>query len=153
MSKKLLIYILLSILCMITIFTFSSKNTNESNGTSKGLIKYFVHTYEKVFDKDIDEEVIITKLNYPIRKLAHYSIYLLLGIFIYNIFLLTGVKHKVLLSVLVCMIYAITDETHQLFVSGRTGQVLDVFIDTIGSLTSILLIKFIKKKNNYYDNS
>ena len=131
---------------MITIFTFSSKNTNESNGTSKGLIKYFVHTYEKVFDKDIDEEKVISKLYYPIRKLAHYSIYLLLGIFIYNIFLLTGVKHKVLLSVLVCMIYAITDETHQLFVSGRTGQVLDVFIDTIGSLTSILLIKFIKRK-------
>lgn len=146
MSKKLFVYILLSILCMITIFTFSSKNTMESNGTSKGLIKYFVHTYEKVFDKDIDEEVIITKLNYPIRKLAHYSIYLLLGIFIYNIFLLTGVKHKVLLSVLVCMIYAITDETHQLFVSGRTGQVLDVFIDTIGSLTSILLIKMIGSK-------
>lgn len=146
MSKKLLIYILLSILCMMTIFTFSSKNTNESNGTSKGLIKYFVHTYEKVFDKDIDEEKVISKLNYPIRKLAHYSIYLLLGIFIYNIFLLTGVKHKVLFSILVCMIYAITDETHQLFVSGRTGQVLDVFIDTIGSLTSILLIKFIKKK-------
>lgn len=146
MSKKLLIYILLSILCMITIFTFSSKNTNESNGTSKGLIKYFVHTYEKVFDKDIDEEKVISKLNYPIRKLAHYSIYLLLGIFIYNIFLLTGVKHKVLISILICMIYAITDETHQLFVSGRTGQVLDVFIDTIGSLTSILLIKFIKRK-------
>ena len=146
MSKKLLVYILLSILCMITIFTFSSKNTNESNGTSKGLIKHFVHTYEKVFDKDVDEEVIITKLNYPIRKLAHYSIYLLLGIFIYNIFLLTGVKHKVLISILVCMIYAITDETHQLFVSGRTGQVLDVFIDTIGSLTSILLIKMIGSK-------
>lgn len=146
MSKKLFVYILLSILCMITIFTFSSKNTTESNGTSKGLIKYFIHTYEEVFDKDINDEKVISKINYPVRKIAHYSIYLLLGIFIYNIFLLTGVKHKVLISILVCMIYAITDETHQLFVSGRTGQVLDVFIDTIGSLTSILLIKF--KKNN-----
>lgn len=146
MSKKLFIYILLSILCMITIFTFSSKNTTESNGTSKGLIKYSINTYEKVFDKDINEEKVISKINYPVRKLAHYIIYLLLGIFIYNIFLLTGVKHKVLISILICMIYAITDETHQLFVSGRTGQVLDVFIDTIGSLTSILLIKF--KKNN-----
>lgn len=146
MSKKLFIYILLSILCMITIFTFSSKNTTESNGTSKGLIKYSINTYEKVFDKDINDEKVISKINYPVRKLAHYIIYLLLGFFIYNIFLLTGVKHKVLISILVCIIYAITDETHQLFVSGRTGQVLDVFIDTIGSLTSILLIKF--KKNN-----
>lgn len=149
MSKKIFIYILLSILCMITIFTFSSKNTTESNGTSKGLIKYVINTYEKVFDKDIDDEKVISKLNYPIRKIAHYSIYLLLGCFIYNIFLLTGIKHKVLISILICMIYAITDETHQLFVSGRTGQLLDVLIDTTGSLTSILLIKFIKKSNYY----
>lgn len=149
MSRKLFVYILLSILCMITIFTLSSKNTTESNGTSKKLIKSFVHIYEQVFDKDIDEEVIITKLNYPIRKLAHFSIYLLLGIFVYNIFLLTGFKHKELLSILICMIYAITDETHQLFISGRTGQVLDVFIDTMGSLTSILLIKLIRSKKYY----
>lgn len=146
MSKKLFVYILLSILCMITIFTFSSKNTMESNGTSKGLIKYFIHTYERVFDKDIDEKVVMDKLNYPIRKIAHFSIYFLLGIFIYNIFLLTGIKHKELISILICMIYAFTDETHQLFVSGRTGQLLDVFIDTIGSLTSILLIKMIGSK-------
>ena len=52
MSKKLFVYILLSILCMITIFTFSSKNTMESSGTSKGLIKYFIH--KKELPKDLN---------------------------------------------------------------------------------------------------
>ena len=38
--KKIIIYILLALLCMITIFCFSSKNTIESNSTSKNLIRY-----------------------------------------------------------------------------------------------------------------
>ena len=51
------------------------------------------------------------------------------------------------------MIYAISDEIHQLFVPGRSGQVRDVLIDSAGSLLGIiivmafekLLIKFNKK--------
>ena len=146
MSKKLFIYILLTILCMTTIFIFSSKDTNESNSTSKGLIYKAVNVCENVFNKDLDEDKIIAKLNYPIRKLAHFSLYFLLGLFIYNIFLLTKIKYKKLLTIIICIVYAITDETHQLFVSGRTGQLLDIFIDSIGSLTSILLLKLIKKE-------
>ena len=43
--------------------------------------------------------------------------------------------------------YSILDiMSKKLFVSDRTGQVLDIFIDTTGSLTSILLIRFIKRK-------
>ena len=44
----------------------------------------------------------------------------------------------------ICIIYASLDETHQLFVYGRTVQVLDVLIDSVGSLISILIIKVIK---------
>ena len=51
------------------------------------------------------------------------------------------------------MIYAISDEIHQLFVPGRAGQVRDVLIDSAGSFLGIilvmafvkLLIKFNKK--------
>lgn len=146
MSKKLIIYILLSIACMITIFIFSSKNTNDSNSTSKGLIYKIVNVCENVFDVELNEKELVDELNYPIRKVAHFSIYFLLGIFVYNIFLLIGIKYKELLSIIICIIYAITDETHQLFVSGRTGQLLDVFIDAMGSLLSILLVKYIKNK-------
>jgi VanZ family protein len=42
------------------------------------------------------------------------------------------------------VLYAISDEIHQLF-RARTGQVKDVFIDTIGILIAILFIKIIKK--------
>ena len=150
--KKIIIYILLALLCMITIFCFSSKNTMESNSTSKNLIRYSVRAYEKVTNKEVDEEKVITKLNYPIRKLAHFSIYFLLGIFVYSIFSCTKVNHKLLLSMFICIIYASLDETHQLFVYGRTAQVLDVLIDSVGSLISMLIIKVIKKVNEYFKN-
>lgn len=142
--KKIIIYTLLAVLCMITIFCFSSKNTMESNSTSKNIIRYSVRVFEKVINKKVDEEKVITKLNYPVRKFAHFSIYFLLGIFIYGIFSCAKINHKLLLSMIICVIYASLDETYQLFVYGRTGQVLDVLIDSVGSLISMLIIKVIK---------
>ena len=35
---------------------------------------------------------------------------------------------------------------------GRTAQVLDVLIDSVGSLISMLIIKVIKKVNEYFKN-
>lgn len=151
MNKKLIAYIMLSICCMTAIFYFSNKNKVQSNSTSKTIIKYFVNIYEDISNKKVNKEELTNKLNYPIRKLAHFSIYFLLGIFVYNIFLLTNTKHKLLLSIIFCILYAIGDETHQLFVSGRTSQPLDVFIDSMGSIISISITKlrkeFVYEKN------
>lgn len=152
MKKRIILYIILTIVCMITIFYFSSRNTIESNGTSKGLIKYFVTIYEKVTKSNVNEELIINKLNYPVRKLAHFSIYFLLGLVVYGLFLHTNMKHKLLFSILTCVVYASFDEIHQLFVLGRTGQVLDVFIDSMGSIIGMILIKIlIRKRGKIYE--
>jgi VanZ family protein len=35
--------------------------------------------------------------------------------------------------------YAVTDEVHQLFVSGRSGEVRDILIDTIAGALGIAL--------------
>ena len=75
---------------------------------------------------------------------------LLLGMFVYGIFSCTKINHKLFLSMIICVIYAYLDETHQLFVYGRTAQVLDVLIDSVGSLISMLIIKVIKKVKEYF---
>ena len=123
------------------IFYFSSRNTIESNSTSKNLIRNVIDKYEFITGKNINKESLVTKLNYPVRKLAHFSIYFLLGIIIYLLFLQTNLKRKLLISISLCIIYAFFDEVHQLFVFGRTAQALDVFIDSMGSLLGILLLK------------
>ena len=146
-EKKLTINVILIILCMILIFSFSNKNSKESNGTSKNIINYSITIYEKIFDKKVNHEIIIKKLNYPVRKLAHYTLYFLLGISIYNLILYTKFDNKIIISIIICMLYAFTDEFHQLFIIGRTGQFKDIIIDTIGSTTSILILNKIHRRN------
>lgn len=145
-EKKLTINIILTILCMIAIFNFSSKNTDQSNGTSKKLINFGINIYEKVFDKEVNHEIIVKKLNYPVRKIAHFTIYFILGIFVYHLLICTKLTKKEIMGITICMLYAFTDEFHQLFIIGRTGQFKDIIIDTLGSITSIMIIKYINDK-------
>jgi VanZ family protein len=58
--------------------------------------------------------------------------------------LVAGVRNAVFLrlltvTVLFCLIYAITDEGHQYFVPGRTSEVGDLVADTIGGFLGALL--------------
>lgn len=38
------------------------------------------------------------------------------------------------LTILICILYAISDEVYQLFVPGRGGQVSDVILDIVGAI-------------------
>jgi VanZ family protein len=44
-------------------------------------------------------------------------------------------------SLLFCALYAICDETHQVFVSGRAFEYADLLLDIYGSLVGISLLK------------
>ena len=51
-----------------------------------------------------------------------------------------GMKRKyVLLASIICIIYALTDEFHQTFIDGRSGQISDVFLDSSGSLIATVV--------------
>ena len=58
-------------------------------------------------------------------------------------------KLKVIISLSIGVIYAISDEIHQMFIAGRTAKPTDVFIDTlgvtVGGLFILLIIKTVKK--------
>lgn len=148
MNKKLILYILLTILCMVTIFCFSSKNTVESNGASKSIIRYSVGIYEKITKKEVNEEKVITKLNYPVRKLAHASEYLIFTLLIILVLRNCHIKFKIsiVIALLICFVYACSDEYHQTFINGRTGQFFDVLVDTFGGFIGVLISSFIEFK-------
>jgi VanZ family protein len=59
------------------------------------------------------------------------------------------VKHQWYI-VAFCLTYAASDEIHQLFIRERSGQLLDVAIDTVGILIGLwLYIKFsVKQKTS-----
>jgi len=59
----------------------------------------------------------------------------------------------ILWSEVVAVLYAVTDEFHQLFISGRSAQVTDVLIDGIGAFIGCLVFYFsYKKLRKYYNN-
>jgi len=43
-------------------------------------------------------------------------------------------------SIIFSLTYALTDEYHQTFIGGRSGNLVDVFIDSLGIFSSAFLI-------------
>ena len=81
-------------------------------------------TFRLLTQEEIDkkEEVIIEKYSYPIRKLAHYSLYFILGILSFLVIVdYKNNKKLILYSMFICFLYACTDEFHQLFIAGRSA--------------------------------
>ena len=123
------ISIILVIIWMIVIFIFSNMNGNLSSMQSNGIvakIATFIH-----YTGNIDT------LRFIVRKSAHFTEYLILGILVLNACKYNNAKDIFMLSLLICILYACTDEIHQLFIPDRGGRILDVCIDTIGSLCGI----------------
>jgi len=78
-------------------------------------------------------------------------IYHLTAFFFLNLFLLISItkgktKSLILTAITIAIIYAISDEVHQLFVPGRSGTISDVLIDLIGILTATVIYSLRIKK-------
>ncbi|MEW9699927.1 VanZ family protein [Paenibacillus sp. SI8] len=85
-------------------------------------------------------------LEFFIRKLAHLLVYSILGILIIRLFVVLtrwNLLYIFALTVLICSAYAITDEFHQSFVTGRTSMPIDVLLDTIGAVLGALVYSLI----------
>lgn len=78
-------------------------------------------------------------LTFLVRKAAHISAYFVLGVLIYNLLreYRLHIKHLIIASIALAMLYACTDEIHQTFVPGRSGEVRDVLIDTAGAAAGV----------------
>jgi VanZ family protein len=72
------------------------------------------------------------------RKLAHVTEYFVLTILLYYAFGYRRLSTAIFISIL----YAFSDETHQLFVPGRVGSLVDVAIDSFGVFLSLIVIKY-----------
>ena len=147
---KKIIYVCLLIVWMIVIFLFSSRNGFKSTNDSNSFINKTIIAVYKIFDHEPSDEKInqiVETFSYPVRKAAHFTEYFILGILMFLVFKEFNNK-DIYLIILLCIIYAMSDEFHQLFVLGRDGSIKDVFIDSMGSCSSILLMKNIILKND-----
>ena len=172
-NKKIIISWLLVVLWGCLIFYMSSMDVNESNNKSKETINKIIATSADVNNESETSEKneninnknsasmnntnineinrLVEKYNVPFRKFAHASEYFVLIILLIIALKTLNIRNKkiYIFSILLCFLYACTDEYHQTFVNGRTGQLTDVLIDTIGGIIGcmfIIIINAIKIK-------
>lgn len=133
---------LLTLMWLLAIGSFSAQQGQESGSLSRKVSGYILALEEAVFQKEytpLEKENKIEAMQLPVRKLAHMSEYGLLVIltFIHLSCYSLSFQKRLLTAWLFALCYAALDEIHQLFVPGRSGQLLDVCIDGAGALLAV----------------
>ncbi len=132
---------------MVMIFLFSSENQTQSGDRSGKVTEHIAPIVVPDYEKRPAEEQtqIVKQLGVPVRKLAHMTEYALLAV-------LTGAllvawedrnwqrpAFRWGVPAAFCLLYASTDEFHQIF-SSRGASVVDVLIDFCGALLGLCLL-------------
>lgn len=143
----------------------SAKSDEKSNSITDKVAPFVINDYKTLPNevKTVKKE----NLNHHVRKFAHVTEYLALG-FCVSFFAFTLVKQKreqpekqkcmeqcgrteqpkrpgkgmegrLGAALLFCLVYACSDEFHQYFISGRSGQIKDVILDFTGALMGTLI--------------
>lgn len=92
--------------------------------------------------KNIIEVNMFTKI---IRKLAHFTEYMLLGIIFGLYYFNINKKNYYIITIIHGLLVAIIDETIQLFIPGRAGLITDVLIDITGVIVGVIILTIIIK--------
>lgn len=120
--KQALNFWLPPILWALVIFLFSSQPTTKASG---------IHWQDFI-----------------IKKTAHVTEYFVFTILLFRAFKNSGrtVKNALLVSAVLAIVYALTDEFHQSFTPGRDPRLRDIGFDTLGALVATFTVgKYLPK--------
>lgn len=145
MNKNIIrgILIVLLIATFVRIFCFSSQDGEESSTISRKVTTAVTQNVKKIQDMDSKQrELTLDKIEHVIRKIAHFSIYTLVGILMMALMSTYDIakRKQILISIFIGMMYATSDEIHQYFVPERTALFTDVLIDTTGVCLGALIV-------------
>ena len=113
MIERIILLILIAI-WMITVYSFSNENAEESSKKSGTVTKQVVELLNKGIAEE-EKEKKVEEYQPVIRKIAHITLYTIGGIltFIYANTYKISLTKKVMYAIIFCAIYATTDEIHQ----------------------------------------
>lgn len=144
----------LSFSWMGLIFSLSHQPGSASSELSQGLLIYLLEGFQKVLPNVSTDSQL---LHLFLRKGAHFFAYMVLGILLMNAFRtmkLFQIRHA-FIAFGIAVLYACSDEFHQTFIPGRSGQISDVILDALGAATGIIgytllfhwFSKYFKRRN------
>lgn len=137
------------IVWMSVIFYLSHQVASDSSQLSSGITEFVVNSINQIVPK-LNLE--LEQMSFFVRKAAHFTAYFILGVLLFHAFGRMGIvsMRGGAFSFVIAVLYAISDEVHQLFIPGRSGEVRDVLIDSSGALMGIIvylvILLIIKRK-------
>lgn len=134
------------------IFVFSSQPAELSNQTSGGIVQLILDLFFPGFENEdpasqakISETVVLI-----VRKGAHFTEYALLGLALLGHITAWSKRRRISrpcpLALGIGALYAASDELHQIFVPGRSGELSDVLLDCAGVAAGIVLLWLLLRK-------
>lgn len=131
------LHLILPILWALLIFFLSHQPAEVSSGQSGVLVSQL---------QTIAPGADVALLTFIVRKGAHVVAYFILGILVYNALRRTRLPWQQpgvgVVAGTVCLLYACSDELHQTFVPGRSGEVRDVLLDSTAAVVGIILAAY-----------
>ena len=140
----------LTVTVMTLIFFFSTEPAEQSDRTSGRIAMLVIHAVYPEYDRypEKEQQKVYDDIQFLVRKAAHFTEYLVLGIMIRLCIESWFGKKRFLntTSWVYGTLYACTDELHQLLTDGRSGQWQDVLLDSCGVLAGILITALIRRR-------
>jgi VanZ family protein len=132
---------------MAFIFLLSHQPAEESRELSQQVTEVVVDKFEKITPV---KYVYFRELHHFLRKSAHFFAYFVLGILVINAIRRCGNRenNNLGIALCICILYAISDEIHQLFVSGRSSEFRDIIIDSLGASAGTSLYQIACRQAN-----
>lgn len=141
MTRNRKIYIAVSwvlvAVCMVVIFALSAQVADDSKELSGSVVNGLFAWLGIIFPEEL------------IRSVAHMLEFTGLSVLIFNAAYATWESRKTFLIAFAgTVLYAITDEIHQIFVEGRAFQFTDILIDStgalLGAIASLIILRITK---------
>lgn len=150
---------MLVLIWLVVIFVFSAQPADQSSQVSEHVSYQLISSCNELFELEQSADQMEEKalrIEFPVRKAAHMSEYAVLGLLLLTMFYAYSTRpdgrakllRLLLFALLGAMVYACSDEFHQRFVDGRSGQITDVLIDTAGAAIGLMIAGIILLNRN-----
>ena len=134
----LIIFLVLTIIWMGLVFYLSAENADASSKTSQAFLDQLIAMFNIKTRASLEG---------TIRTWAHFVLYLSGGLVSSGFFMFWLLEHK--RKFLYCsafgVLYAVSDEIHQIFVPGRAFEVKDIVVDCAGFLLGVMVVGVMRR--------
>ena len=130
---------------MAFIFLMSAMPGDVSGAQSGMVVRILLAVHDALWGPSGMSPQAISTLETLVRKAAHMAEYAVLALLFCHALRLSSARRPACRALLMCLVYAATDEFHQSFVGGRGPSPVDVMIDTAGAALALAGKGIIKK--------